>query len=265
MMPGCARALGIFILLAGLLGPLSGGVRAGELSGRYDLLLVLAVDCSGSVSGTEFQLQIGGIARALRDADVIAAALAGPSKRIGVNLMLWGDPDYPKFATGWHEINSPETARAFADIVQAYDLRMGGGTGLGHAVAYGVSILQDSGAVSDRLVIDVSGDGAESYELRKPRFQLVDAQRLRAKAGVVVNGLAITNEDRELARYYREKLAAGPGSFVMQVARYEDFSDAIRLKLLREINPLSSARDLEQKFETAAENTAASTQDLLRN
>jgi Protein of unknown function (DUF1194) len=215
-------------------------VAAAELSGPYDLTLVLAVDCSGSVSGDEFRLQIGGIAAAFRDPEIIAAALSGPSGRIAVNILLWGDPEYEKFSSGWFEINSAEAAQRFADKAKGFDLRMGGGTGLGIAVAYGVSLLETSGAITDRKVIDVSGDGAESYEIRLPRFLLKDAQRLRSKAGVVINGLAIHNEDTELAQYYRMNLAAGPGSFVMDVANYDDFAEAMRLKLLREIRPVTA-------------------------
>jgi Protein of unknown function (DUF1194) len=214
---------------------------AAELSGRYDLTLVLAVDCSGSVSGDEFRLQTGGIAAALRDPEVIAAALSGPHGRIAVNLMLWGDPDYQKFSSGWFEIDSPAAAEKFADIVEGFDLRMGGGTGLGIAVAYAISLLEGSGAISERKIIDVSGDGAESYEIRPPRFLLKDAQRLRAKAGITINGLAIRNEDLGLANYYRTELAAGPGNFVIDVATYDDFAEAIKLKLLREIRPLTAA------------------------
>jgi Protein of unknown function (DUF1194) len=222
-------------------------VSAAELSGRYDLTLVLAVDCSGSVSGREFMLQTGGIAAALRDPEVVAAALSGPNGRIGVNLLLWGDPDYQKFSSGWFEINSQAKAHAFADIVEGFDSRMGGGTGLGIAVAYGISLLETSGAITDRKVIDVSGDGIESYEIRQPKFLLKDAQLIRAKAGVVINGLSIHNEDENLASYYRTYLAAGPGSFVMDVANYEDFKEAIRLKLLREIRPLTASLELARR------------------
>ena len=124
---------------------------------------------------------------------------------------------------------------------------MGGGTGLGIAVAYGISLLENSGAVTDRKVIDVSGDGVDSYEIRQPRFLLKDAQRLRAKAGVVINGLSIHNEDETLGLYYRTQVAAGPGSFAMDVANYEDFKEAIRLKLLREIRPLTASLELARR------------------
>ena len=220
---------------------------AAELSGGYDLTLVMAVDCSGSVSGEEFDLQMGGIAAAFRDPEVIAAALSGPNRRIGLNLLLWGDPDYEKFSTGWYSIDTPEKATQFADVVQRFDTRMGGGTGLGVAVAYGIQLLQFSGAITDRKLIDVSGDGIESYEIREPKFLLKDAQRMRAKAGVVINGLSIHNEDENLAIYYRTKVAAGAGSFAMDVANYEDFKEAVRLKLLREIRPMTASLDVVER------------------
>jgi hypothetical protein len=53
--------------------------------------------------------------------------------------------------------------------------------------------------------------------------------------GVVINGLAIENEVADLADYYRGNVQSGPGSFVMAVKTYEDFGEAMRRKLLREI------------------------------
>ena len=76
----------------------------------YDLALVLAVDCSGSVDMAEFRLQLDGIAAAFRDSEVVSSALAGPHGRIAVNLMTWGDPDYEKYSTGWFAIDSAGAA-----------------------------------------------------------------------------------------------------------------------------------------------------------
>jgi len=209
--------------------------------GTYDLALVLAVDCSGSVDGGEFKLQIDGIAAAFLDDEVIAAALAGPHGRIAVTVMSWGDPDYQKFTTGWFEIDSPAAARSFAGTVSAFDARTGGGTGIGIAIAYGITLIESSGFTSVRKVVDVSGDGVESYEIRPPKFLLKNAQVMRAAAGVVVNGLAIRNEILNLDQYYREEVAGGPGSFVVDISDYRDFPEAIKLKLLREIRPLTAS------------------------
>ena len=106
---------------------------------------------------------------------------------------------------------------------------------------HGITLIETSGLAPTRKVIDVSGDGIESYEIRQPRFFLPDAQRLRAAAGVIVNGLAIRNDFRDLDRYYRQHVAGGSGSFVMEVANYQDFAEAMRIKLLREIRPLSAS------------------------
>jgi hypothetical protein len=217
------------------------GPAIAQSPGTYDLALVLAVDCSGSVNGGEFKLQIDGIAAAFRDDEVIAAALAGPHGRIAVTVMSWGDPDYQKFTTGWFEINSPAAAQSFANTVSGFDARTGGGTGLGIAIAYGITLIENSGFISVRKVVDVSGDGVESYEIRPPKFLLKHAQAMRAAAGVVVNGLAIRNEVFNLDQYYREEVAGGPGSFVVDISDYRDFPAAIKLKLLREIRPLTAS------------------------
>jgi Protein of unknown function (DUF1194) len=202
-----------------------------------DLALILAVDCSGSVDAAEFKLQLGGIAAAFRDSEIIAAIQAGPNHRIAVNMMLWADPDEQKLTTGWFEITSKADSVAFAQIAEDFNIRIGGGTGLGVAVAYGVTLLTTAPFQSLRMVIDVSGDGRESWELREPRFRLPQAKAMRMKTQVVVNGLAISNNEPDLPDYYRENVIGGAGSFVMEAKTYEDFADAMRIKLLREILP----------------------------
>jgi len=182
--------------------------------GTYDLALVLAVDCSGSVDGGEFKLQIDGIAAAFLDDEVIAAALAGPHGRIAVTVMSWGDPDYQKFTTGWFEIDSPAAARSFAGTVSAFDARTGGGTGIGIAIAYGITLIESSGFTSVRKVVDVSGDGRETAP-REYTVLIGQARNMAASRGVVINGLAILNEDPGLVEWYRRYVQTGPGSFVM--------------------------------------------------
>jgi hypothetical protein len=204
---------------------------------NVDLALVLAVDCSGSVDLREYHMQMDGIAAAFRDPAVIASALSGPQRKIAVNILTWGDPDEQKFESGWQIIYSPQSAEEFAKLAAAFDRRVDGGTGIGNAVSYGVTLLNSGEVSSPRKVIDVSGDGVESWELREPHFKLVDAQKQRAAAGVVVNGLAIQTDDKNLANYYRTYVAAGPESFVVSVENYQEYAEGIRRKLLQELNP----------------------------
>src|SRR3990170_2039740 len=81
-----------------------------------------------------------------------------------------------------------------------------------------------------RRAIDLSGDGQTNWG-RDP-----DPARDRAvAAGITVNGLAIVNEQPDLARYFREHVIGGPGAFVAVAADYDDVAAAIRLKLIQEI------------------------------
>jgi hypothetical protein len=60
---------------------------------------------------------------------------------------------------------------------------------------------------------------------------------LAVQAGIVVNGLAILNEEPDLLDHYVAEVIGGPGSFAMSCADYPDFADAIMRKLRRELAP----------------------------
>ena len=214
--------------------PLASPVRAAT---GVDVALVFAVDTSGSVDGHEYALQMNGIAQAITAPDVLKVALSGPQRQIAVCLMTWGDPDEQKFSSPWRIIASAADAEAFAAEVRAGLPRPGGGTGIGQAIAYGVVLLRETSLAPSRSVIDVSGDGRESWELREPRFHLEQAQAIREAAGVTVNGLAILTDVKDLTDYYRANVIGGVGSFAMEAKSYDDFAVAMHKKLLRELLP----------------------------
>lgn len=213
-----------------------------------DLALVLAVDASGSVNRQEYDLQTKGIAAAFRQSDIVEAIRSGRHGRIAVNLITWGDPDYEKFATGWHIVGDTQTAASFADVAAAFEGRIGGGTGIGIAIGYGITLIETSGLAATRKVVDVSGDGTELGEIRVPRFRVEHAAAMREAHGVIVNGLAIRNDVSDLDAYYRSHVAGGPGSFVIFIDKYEDYAEAIHRKLLREILPPSAALQARQRL-----------------
>jgi Protein of unknown function (DUF1194) len=227
------------VALALALGLLAAPVHAQDKD-VVDLALVLAVDCSGSVDRKEFNLQLSGIAQAFRDPEVIAAIKAGPRGKIAVNMMLWADPDEQKFTTGWFIIGSASESQTFANTAGSFDTLIGGGTGLGVAIGYGVALLNNTKFHATRQTIDVSGDGKESWELREPRFRLANAKAMLAETNITVNGLAISNDYPGLKQYYRDMVIGGSGSFVIEVKSYEDFAEAMHIKLLREILPNTS-------------------------
>jgi len=215
---------------------------------EVDLELVLAVDASGSVDAEEFQLQLGGIAEAFRDPAVQAAALSGPRQQVAVALLVWSDAAFPKFPTGWFLIDSPGSAAHFAGVTETFHTKVGrsrgiggGGTAIGDAVAYAVRMIGENGFQAPRRVVDVSGDGIETPPWFGDAYQLPQAKVLAARFDVLVNGLAITTDFPDLVDYYSRSVITGPGSFVIRAATFEDFRQAMREKLLRELTSAIAA------------------------
>jgi hypothetical protein len=200
-----------------------------------DLELVLAVDTSGSVDAEEYALQISGIAEAFRDPEVVAAIAAGPLGRIAVNVAFWAESQLPKQSLAWRVIAEAGDAAAFAATLDALPRAApAGGTGIGRGVIYSVRLLQENDISGTRRVIDVSGDGRETPF----RYFSVPPEQARAYAaahGVTVNGLAILADEPDLERYYRESVIVGPGAFTLAADDFQDFADAMRRKLIREI------------------------------
>jgi hypothetical protein len=213
---------------------LSATVAMPATSEIADLEIVLAVDGSSSVDLGEYALQLRGIAGAFRDSEVQSAIGDGPVGRIAVNLLVWAQPGYDKLTTGWHVVATAEEAEAFADKVEKLPRRQFGGTGLGEGIERSLAELAGNGFTATRQVIDVSGDGRETWFA--VATQLPVARRWARQQNVVINGLAITNEDPTLLAYYDEDLRTGPGSFALEARNFKDFADAMKIKLLREIS-----------------------------
>lgn len=215
---------------------------------EVDLELVLAMDGSGSISETEFKLQLIGTAAAFRDPSVQQAIQSGPHGRIAVSLLIWSDAAFEKFTTPWYVLDTPTSANQFANLLQGYHQQItrrlgigGGGTGIGSGVAFALDMIRANEFQGLRKVIDVSGDGTETDPWFKKAIKLPGAlERARAQ-NVTVNGLAILTDFVWLDTYYRENVVSGPGSFVIRADGFEDYAGAILEKLNREIRyaPLS--------------------------
>ncbi len=216
---------------------------AAEGGRAVDVKIILAVDASGSVGRGEFHLQIDGIAAALRSPELQAAVRAGPEGRVLAALLIWSDAAYPKYPTAWHLLETPRGFDDFAREIEAFKQQApgvpaigGGGTGIGDALVFALTMLEREPTPARRLVVDVSGDGPESEPWVPGAARLPEARALARRRGVVVNGLAIENEHPGLLLWYRENLITGPGSFAMRATDYSDFRRAILKKLLRELS-----------------------------
>jgi len=195
-----------------------------------DLELVLAIDASGSVDISEFELQKEGLARAFRDPEVIAALEAYAPAGIAVALMQWSGRHQQKLVVDWTRLNDQASAHAFADAIEATGRWILGETAVADALAAGVELLERNRFAGARRTIDISGDG--------PTNSGGDPDPVRdaaVAAGITINGLAILNEISTLDVYYNEHVIGGPDAFLLIAKDYQDFARAIRQKLQREI------------------------------
>ncbi len=193
--------------------------------------LVLAVDTSLSVDDEEFELQMNGIANALRHPDVVAAIEQHDG--VAVTLFQWSSSIDRRFMVPWHLLDNKASIHSFANKVRSLPRDpVRGFTGLGNAIDFGTELIADNTYEGRQKKIDVSGDGRSNSGI------LPAVSRREALArNIVINGLPVLIETFNLDTYFREKIIQGPGSFVEVATDYEDFARAMLKKLLRELTP----------------------------
>jgi hypothetical protein len=225
--------LGVLVLV--LLGGAMPAAGRADPPIRVDLQLVLAVDSSGSINADEFHLQMAGLTAAFRNPLILEAIKRGAVGAIAVTLVEWSSVEQQHQSIAWTMISDEESMSMFADQVAAAPRFIpGGSTSVSDALNYSGRMFAASGFASPRRVIDVSGDGSNNSGIPP------DSVRDRlVEAGIVINGLAILNDEPNLKDYYAASVIGGPGAFVLVAESYETFSDAILSKLITEIAALT--------------------------
>jgi hypothetical protein len=198
--------------------------------GRVDLALVLALDVSGTVSQRRFELQRRGYAEAFASRELVDAIRSVDGRAIAVTLVEWSGARQQEQVLGWTLIGDEASSKAFARLISEAPRAFYGRTSISEAIDFGVNLLERMQFQSDRKIIDVSGDGVSNDG--DPIF----SARLNAlDKGITINGLPITEKEKDLDSYYLKHVAGGPDSFVISVSSYEQFGKAILRKLVREI------------------------------
>jgi hypothetical protein len=211
------------------------GARAQQ---PVDLALVLAVDSSGSVNGYEFDLQMRGLAEAFRSPSVVNAIHAAAPNGVAVNLVQWSSVNEQGQAFGWLVVRDTQSAERVADLIDRTPrLVQDGATAISAALDYATRLAL--GVDAKRRVIDVSGDGRDNQS-----GEILEGRLRAVAAGITVNGLAILNEDPLLEFYYLSEIIGGEGAFVLGADDYDDFAQAMEIKLIKEISsaPISNLR-----------------------
>lgn len=207
-----------------------------QASAACRLALALALDVSGSVDAREYILQTTGIAAALDDSDVRAALLALPEVPVALAIYEWSSSSYQRQILPWTELRSDADIDAVRTRLLGWHRRPAPeATGLGTALEHGVHLMETSPACWDRT-IDVSADGKNNDWPLPERLRA--AGRLgtvRINALVVASGAPDVGGAAELSAYFRARIIHGADAFVEVAQGYDDYADAMRRKLLREI------------------------------
>ncbi|MBY0521332.1 MAG: DUF1194 domain-containing protein [Sphingomonas sp.] len=193
-----------------------------------DLELALLVDVSGSVDGTEFDLQRQGYVNAFND--VALQNVFNSGRTAAVTFIYWSGVGEQQQAVGWTLINSGATSAAFANAIAATGRPFSGTTGIGEALAYATPLFSSNLFNGARQIIDVSGDGATNTGR-----DTLTARNAALAAGIdQINGLPILGEAGLLA-FYQNNVQGGVGSFTTPADSFADFDAAVRTKIGREI------------------------------
>jgi hypothetical protein len=209
--------------------------RAVAQADAVDLLLVLAVDASGSIDPDEFTLQREGLAEAIAHPAVLAAIRSRPRAAIGIAMVEWASPGGAATVVDWMRVGDGASADAAAQTMLDAPRSRQSFNAIGDALLHARDLLAAAPWQAAERTIDVSGDGPD---IRSVVAAPVARDELVA-GGVVVNGLAIEASsswrDGRLAALYERDVIGGPGAFVVRAEDRRDFARAMRAKLIREV------------------------------
>jgi hypothetical protein len=198
--------------------------------------LVLAIDCSASIDAEKFDIQLQGLATAFRDPDVQQAISNLGPRGIIVTMIEWSEPGKSELLVPPTAVSDRRSSKALAFLISLARRHFRTGqTSLRQAIVTSRAVLAKM-PVSDRSVIDISGDGTDNVGGDVPK-----ERDITIAAGVTINGLVLPDPyGADVEGYYRSHVIGGKDAFIERASGYEDFARAVRAKLLREIpSPLS--------------------------
>lgn len=220
--PGTIAALAMLLLLP---------ARTAQTA-ECGLELVLAMDVSRSIVNAEYDLQMNGLAAAFRNPQVMAAVSWVPGG-VMATVTQWSGPESQAQTVPWTHLTDAASMSSFAGAVERQARAFFAAyTAVGEALVHANSLGATNPMRCARRVIDISGDGA-SNRGQPPRPV---AEALAAN-GVTVNGLAIRGAWPDPAEFYQRNVVRGDGAFLEIAESFQDYADAIRRKLLRELGP----------------------------
>ncbi|WP_257894582.1 DUF1194 domain-containing protein [Gymnodinialimonas phycosphaerae] len=204
----------------------------GAAQDQCRLALQLGLDVSASVDQAEYRLQADGLAAALLDPVVTEAFLNGPGP-VALSIFEWSGRFQQEVIIDWTLIRTEADLLAVAErVASATRGSQDFPTALGYALGFAATRFREA-PVCLFQTLDISGDGQNN-----DGFPPVAAYEHFDFNGVTVNGLAIGGASREIEEYYAAEVIHGPGAFVEYALNHDDFAEAMRRKLERELRAM---------------------------
>lgn len=211
-----------------------------------DVELQLLIDTSGSISNSEYALQMQGYSYAFQDSAIQDAIMGGQYGSIAVQTVMWSSQSTQQSMTDWTLLDSAESINSYADTLANMSRPFYGATYNAEALDFGSAEFFTNSFEGTRNVIDMSGDGYGYDYMYDDRSwfsggDTSDARDAALFAGIdTINGLTITYDyrqvgDQDLTTWFAGNVIGGTDAFVLQAGDFTDFRSALSTKLAAEI------------------------------
>ncbi|HKP23354.1 MAG TPA: DUF1194 domain-containing protein [Dongiaceae bacterium] len=202
-----------------------------------DANIVTGLDFSGSIEPHDAQVQINGIAMAIRSPQIMAAIKNGNHGRVGFAVFVWASSNYPILLT-WRQISSPAEAAAVAEDVEnglhalmgsEALIKLGALTDMSGAMEYGGELLRTAPFATNHRFVNIVSNGIDNVaEGTTPVRDRLVAQ------GITINGVAL-GHDVTLFSYLKREVIGGPEAFALMANDPEQLVEVMARKFLSEI------------------------------
>lgn len=212
---------------------------AAQTQREAGLELVLLADASGSIDAEELAFQRQGYALAMTDPAVIGAIQNSIYGNVAVTYVEWASNT--AVVVPWMIVDSPETARDFADALVGPPRQAYGSNAIGGALLDAKRLIEQNDIFAPRAVIDFSGDSIRNSS----GPGIAQARNEVLEAGITINALPILRPEdgrragANLEEEYSNRIIGGPGAFMVTAEGRDSFAETVRRKLVLEISGMT--------------------------
>lgn len=237
-----------------------------------DANIVTGLDLSPSIMRHEEWIELDGMQRAVGHPAFLAAIRAGAYRRIGFAAFTWSSHGELRVIVPWVVLGSAADLQpvvdALAQVPRRGDTSFGGDheppsvplvperlTDISEALSFAHGLFAAAPHRSGRSILNICGNGIDNVG------EGPEATRDRAvAAGITVNGLVV-GASPNVAAYYRDRVAGGPGAFVIEAVEPRGIREAMLRKFVRDL--LATRPPVEHLHHQVGALKAGATRDMV--